>query len=169
MLRVWNLGTPSTPGALSTSSKRDKAMELLEAKTIQASAPDSWLPIQAKSQQPGSYVKPRQPGYPSKYQQRDYQAMPQQPSYPSKPQQPPTQIVGIFKSKPLGYVSSDLADHEPVTPNQLLMGRWDASIPQAVYGDSDLISRRRLRHSQILADPFWPHFIRDYLPILQTR
>lgn len=79
------------------------------------------------------------------------------------------EIEGILNSKPLGYVSSDLADPDPVTPNLLLMGRRDASLPQAVYGDSDLIGRRRWRHSQILADHFWKRFIKDYLPILQTR
>lgn len=79
------------------------------------------------------------------------------------------EIEGILNSKPLGYASSDLADPDPVTPNLLLMGRRDASLPQAVYGDSDLIGRRRWRHSQILADHFWKRFIKDYLPSLQTR
>ncbi len=77
------------------------------------------------------------------------------------------EIEGILNSKPLGYVSSDLADPDPVTPNLLLMGWLDASLPQAVYADSDLIGRRKWRHSQILADHFWSHFIKEYLPSLQ--
>lgn len=32
------------------------------------------------------------------------------------------EIEGILNSKPLGYVSSDVADPDPVTPNSLLMG-----------------------------------------------
>lgn len=32
------------------------------------------------------------------------------------------EVEGILNSKPLGYVSSDLADPDPVTPNVLLMG-----------------------------------------------
>lgn len=43
---------------------------------------------------------------------------------------------------------------DPMTENLLLIGWQDASLPQTVYGDSDLFGSRRLRHSQILADHF---------------
>ena len=79
------------------------------------------------------------------------------------------EIEGILNSKPLGYVSSDIADPDPITPNLLLMGRRDASLPQAVYADTNLLGRRRWRHSQILADRFWSCFIKNYLPNLQVR
>lgn len=79
------------------------------------------------------------------------------------------EVEGILNSKPLGYVSTDVADPDPVTPNLLLMGRLDPSLPQAVYDDAEPLSRRRWRHSQVLADQFWAHFIRRYLPTLQTR
>lgn len=79
------------------------------------------------------------------------------------------EIEGILNSKPLGYTSSDIADPDPVTPNSLLMGRPDASLPPVIYPESEIISRRRWRHSQVLADHFWKHFLRFYLPNLQTR
>ncbi|KAL0147788.1 hypothetical protein M9458_056904 [Cirrhinus mrigala] len=79
------------------------------------------------------------------------------------------EVEGILNSKPLGYVSSDIADPDPVTPNLLLMGRRDASLPQAVYGPSNLLGRRRYRHSQVIADHFWTQFLRNYLPCLQLR
>ncbi len=79
------------------------------------------------------------------------------------------EIEGILNSKPLGYVSSDIADPDPVTPNLLLMGRHDASLPLVTYPDSELHSRRQWRHSQILSDHFWAHFLRNYLPSLQSR
>lgn len=79
------------------------------------------------------------------------------------------EIEGILNSKPLGYVSSDVADPDPVTPNLLLMGRPDPSLPQVLYPESELLSRRRWRHTQVLADQFWRTFIRHYLPALQTR
>ncbi|KAJ8280810.1 hypothetical protein GJAV_G00059300 [Gymnothorax javanicus] len=79
------------------------------------------------------------------------------------------EIEGILNSKPLGYVSSDIADPDPVTPNTLLMGRPDSSLPQVIYPESELLTRRRWRHSQILADQFWARFIRQYLPAQQTR
>ncbi|KAK7880057.1 hypothetical protein WMY93_033275 [Mugilogobius chulae] len=79
------------------------------------------------------------------------------------------EIEGVLNSKPLGYVSSDLADPVPITPNLLLMGRLDPSLPQVVYHDSELIGRRHWRTCQVLADRFWTQFLRHYLPTLQTR
>ncbi len=70
------------------------------------------------------------------------------------------EIEGILNSKPIGYTSTDIADPDPVTPNILLMGRRDASLPQVLYQDSELLSRRRWRHSQVLAEHFWKHFVR---------
>lgn len=75
----------------------------------------------------------------------------------------------ILNSKPLGYVSVDVADPDPVTPNLLLMGRHDASLPHAVYVDRDLLGGRRWKHSQVLADHFWSHFMQNYLPSLQRQ
>jgi len=49
------------------------------------------------------------------------------------------------------------------------MGRPDGSLPQVVYPKSEILGRRRWRHSQVLADRFWTAFIRNYLPSLQTR
>ncbi|XP_036374570.1 uncharacterized protein LOC118770907 [Megalops cyprinoides] len=80
-----------------------------------------------------------------------------------------TEVEAILNAKPLGYVSSDVADPDPVTPNYLLMGRPDASLPQVVFPESELLSRRRWRHTQVLADQFWSYFIKNYLPSLQRR
>ncbi len=79
------------------------------------------------------------------------------------------EVEANLNSKPLGYVSSDVADADPVTPNCLLMGRPDESLPQVVYPESEMLSRHHWRHTQILANQFWSRFIRDYLPSLQTR
>lgn len=79
------------------------------------------------------------------------------------------EIEGMLNSKPLGYTSSEVADPDPVTPNCLLMGRRDASVPQVVYEGPEILGRRRWRHSQILADHFWQHFLKHYLPGLQAR
>lgn len=40
------------------------------------------------------------------------------------------EVEGILNVKLLGYVSSDIADPDPMTPNMLLMGRRDSSLPQ---------------------------------------
>ncbi|KAJ8369248.1 hypothetical protein SKAU_G00092760 [Synaphobranchus kaupii] len=78
------------------------------------------------------------------------------------------EVEGILNSKPLGYVSSDVADPDPVTPNLLLMGRPDSSLTQVTYADNELLSRRSWRHSQVLTDHFWVHFAKCFLPSLQT-
>ncbi|XP_073776433.1 uncharacterized protein [Danio rerio] len=79
------------------------------------------------------------------------------------------EIEGILNSKPLGYTSSDIADPDPVTPNMLLMGRLDSNLPQVIYPESEFLSKRRWRHSQLLADQFWKRFLLNYLPELQIR
>lgn len=79
------------------------------------------------------------------------------------------EVEAILNAKPLGYVSSDVADPDPVTPNYLLMGRPDASLPQVIYPESEILSRKRWRQSQVLADQFWTSFIKNYLPTLQPR
>ncbi|KAL1264141.1 hypothetical protein QQF64_004496 [Cirrhinus molitorella] len=40
------------------------------------------------------------------------------------------EIEGILNSKPLGYTSSNASDPDPITPNCLLMGRPDTSLPR---------------------------------------
>ncbi|XP_070409153.1 uncharacterized protein [Nothobranchius furzeri] len=75
-----------------------------------------------------------------------------------------TEVEDILNSKPLGYISADVADLDPVTPNMLLMGRRDVSLPQALYDSEDLVGRHRWTQSQVLADNFWLSFIRQYLP-----
>lgn len=79
------------------------------------------------------------------------------------------EVECILNSKPLGYVSSNVADPDPVTPNMLLMGRPDSALPQIVYPESESRSRRRWRQSQIITDHFWSRFIRHYLPTMQIR
>ncbi len=79
------------------------------------------------------------------------------------------EVEGILNSKPLGYTSSDVADLDPITPYCFLIGRRDASLPQVIYQESEILSRRRWRHSQLLAEHFWRHFLKYYLPDLQAR
>ncbi|XP_023253587.1 uncharacterized protein LOC111648064 [Seriola lalandi dorsalis] len=79
------------------------------------------------------------------------------------------EVEGILNAKPLGYVSADAADPDPITPHVLLMGRRDSSLPQALYDSSGVLGTRRWKHSQVLADNFWSTFIRRYLPSLQGR
>ena len=51
----------------------------------------------------------------------------------------------------------------------LLMGHYDASLPQVLYDSSNILVKRRWRYSQVLADHFWSQFVRYNLPSLQER
>lgn len=77
-------------------------------------------------------------------------------------------VEGILNIKPLGFVSSDLADPDPVIPNMLLMGLWGASLPQVTYVPDDL-TKRIWSHCQMMADHFWAKFLRHHLLALQVK
>ncbi|XP_006812599.1 uncharacterized protein LOC102804030 [Saccoglossus kowalevskii] len=49
---------------------------------------------------------------------------------------------GLMNSKPLGYVTSDIADRNPVTLNMLLMRRRDPPLPSIVFGSEEIRSRK---------------------------
>lgn len=46
-------------------------------------------------------------------------------------------VESILNCRLLGYVSRDISDPDPVSPNSLLMGRLDSSLPQVVYPESE--------------------------------
>lgn len=77
------------------------------------------------------------------------------------------EVEGILNVKPLGYVTSDIADPDPVTPSMLLMGWRDTSLPQVTYAPTS-VTKRRWQHSQTIVDHFWSQFIKSYLPTLQV-
>ena len=79
------------------------------------------------------------------------------------------EVEGVLNSKPLTYVSTDAQDPDPITPQMLLTGRADHSLPPTTYPDGVMLMRRRWRQSQVLVDRFWRRFIREYLPTIQSR
>lgn len=78
-------------------------------------------------------------------------------------------VKAILNSKPLDYVSADIANLDPVTPSSLLLGWSDGSLPLVVYSRTEILSLCRWRHSQVLSDQFWSRCIREYLLCLQAR
>ena len=79
------------------------------------------------------------------------------------------EVEALMNSKPLTYVSSDIADPNPITPFMLLMGRPDHAPPQVVYPEVDVLSRRRWRQCQALMQQFWKEFVGSYLSAMQAR
>ncbi|XP_071962704.1 uncharacterized protein [Antedon mediterranea] len=79
------------------------------------------------------------------------------------------EVEGLMNSKPLGYASSNVSDADPVTPNVLLMGRRDPSLPFSLVSPQEIKSKKQWRHSQLIIDLFWKKFVSEYLPSQQIR
>ena len=79
-----------------------------------------------------------------------------------------TDIEVIVNNRPLTYVSDNPDDHEPLTPNHLLLGRYNggAVIKEP---DEDISSRRRWKQVVAISNQFWKRWLIEYLPTLQSR
>ena len=78
------------------------------------------------------------------------------------------EIESIINSRPLTYVSCSDGDVEPLTPNHLLLLQGCGE-GIGRYSEADLVSVKRWRQVQYLAEQFWSRWRREYLPTLQPR
>ena len=79
------------------------------------------------------------------------------------------EVEAILNSRPLTTVSDNPNDLEPLTPNHLLQLKVQPILPPGLFVKEDLYARRRWRQTQYIADLFWKRWVREYLPLLQTR
>ena len=81
-----------------------------------------------------------------------------------------TEVEYMLNSRPLTYVSGTCDEPEAITPNHFLLGaRSPSALPPGTFSDDDLLSRKRWRHTQALADHIWRRWIREYVPTLISR
>ena len=80
-----------------------------------------------------------------------------------------SEAQAIANSRPLCPNSDDPRDTEAITPNHLLLQRTATTMPPGCFEDSDLVSRKKWRQTQILAEHYWKRWLREYLPTLQER
>lgn len=80
-----------------------------------------------------------------------------------------SEAQGIANSRPLCPNSDDVTDMEALTPNHLLLQRPATNLPTGNFSDADLVSRKKWRQSQVLADHYWKRWLHEYLPTLQKR
>ena len=76
---------------------------------------------------------------------------------------------GILSSRPITHVLSDAGDIEALTPNHYLLLRANPSYEDADVSDREINSTNFWRQSQALANFFWRHFTKEYLPSLTER
>lgn len=79
------------------------------------------------------------------------------------------EVEAIINGRPITKVSDDPRDHEPLTPNHLLLLRSGPTLPPGRFSKDDGYSRCRWKQVQYLADVFWRRWICEYLPTLQKR
>ena len=77
-------------------------------------------------------------------------------------------VEAIINGRPLTIVSDDARDLKPLTPNDLLLLRNGTDIT-TLTDKTDSYCKRRWRQVQYLSNVFWQRWVREYLPLLQTR
>ena len=73
----------------------------------------------------------------------------------------------IVNSRPVTKISDSVEDPVALTPNQLLLLRGAAPPPRKF--ETDNMYCRRWRYVQNLANQFWKHWLREYVPELVRR
>ena len=76
------------------------------------------------------------------------------------------EVENIINGRPITKCSDDARDELPLTPNHLLIMSDNASLPCGSFSNS---YRKQWHHVQMLATAFWQRWLREYLPLLQTR
>jgi hypothetical protein len=78
-------------------------------------------------------------------------------------------VERILNDRPLTKVSNDINDLSALTPNHLLLLKGNDCFPVGTFSRDDNYIRRWWRQAQYMADIFWKRWLKEYLPLLQTR
>ena len=74
-----------------------------------------------------------------------------------------------FSIHDLCAASDDPDDHEPLTPNHLLLQKAVHNLPPGSFVKEDLFSKKKWRQAQILADHFWKRLLRTGIHLVLAR
>ena len=81
------------------------------------------------------------------------------------------EAANIVNSRPLTGTRISGVDDQVITPNLLLTGKVVPLVapPPGEFDSDDLYSRKRWKHSQVLAEEFWKVWKREYLDLIMQR
>jgi len=79
------------------------------------------------------------------------------------------EVESIMNGRPITTVFAHPNDLKPLTPHHLLLLKSESPLPPGLLKKEDLLSRRRWKQMQYLADVFWRRWSREYFPLLQLR
>ena len=75
----------------------------------------------------------------------------------------------LLNSRPLTYQTADPRDDVPLTPNHFLHGQLGGQFAPETVDTTAYNLRRRWRKVQELISRVWTRWIREYLPMMNTR
>ena len=78
------------------------------------------------------------------------------------------EVANLVNQRPIGRVPNDPDDGSYVCPNDILLGRASAEVPQGPFRETRN-PRRRVEFVQKIVDSFWQRWTRDVFPSLVPR
>ncbi|KAK3736377.1 hypothetical protein QZH41_006148 [Actinostola sp. cb2023] len=78
------------------------------------------------------------------------------------------EVGNLVNQRPIGRTPNDPDDGSYLCPNDLLLGRASAEVPQGPFKDTKN-PRRRVEFIQKIVESFWKRWLRDVLPTLVPR
>ena len=80
-----------------------------------------------------------------------------------------TEVESLVNGRPLTYISEDINDLGPLTPNHFLLGRPNPNLSLVNPYEEELDLRKRWHRAQSLTNQFWKRWLREYLPTISTK
>ena len=79
------------------------------------------------------------------------------------------EVESLINSRPIGYISTDIKDMEPLSPAHFLLVRPNYNVNFDVIHPGEVNSRKQWRQVQAVVNTFWKRWMTEYVPGLTQR